>query len=76
MTSSQHFTILSTKEEISYVGYTTKLLSLRIKEYLRSDNMSHIYKHMSFTDSCKHTNNENCVPILDMVAAKYVLTVK
>ena len=59
-----------------YIGETSRHLSTRIKEHLKSDKQSHIYKHLQTSDTCKQSCNENCFSILDSATSKYSLRIK
>ena len=60
----------------SYVGETTRHLTTRIKEHLKSDKSSHIYKHLQESPHCKSLVNEDCFSILDNADTKYKLKLK
>ncbi|XP_057308273.1 uncharacterized protein LOC130646150 [Hydractinia symbiolongicarpus] len=49
----------------SYVGETTRHISSRVKEHLKTDKNSQIFKHMQSNLNCKLLCNENCFSILD-----------
>ena len=59
-----------------YIGETSRHLTTRIKEHLKSDKHSHIYKHLQTLDICKQSCNENCFSILDSATSKYSLRIK
>jgi hypothetical protein len=59
-----------------YIGETSRHLSTRIKEHLRTDKQSHVYKHLQASEQCKTSCNETCFSILDHAATKYSLKIK
>ena len=60
----------------SYIGETTRHLSVRMKEHLKSDKQSHIYKHLQSKEICKSKCDENCFSILDTASTKFSLQIK
>jgi len=54
----------------SYVGETSRHLSVRINEHLSKD--SHIYKHLSANQACKDMCSNDCFSIL----AKFNILIK
>ena len=44
----------------SYVGETSRHLSVRINEHLNKDKQSHIYKHLSANPACNELSDSTC----------------
>jgi len=61
---------------VSYIGETCRVFSKRVKEHLRSDKASHIYKHIMIDEKCVDNSTENCFSILDTASTKYQLKIK
>ena len=59
-----------------YIGETTRHLSKRIDEHLRTDKNSHIYKHLQGDLKCFDSSNKNCFSILDSATSTYQLKIK
>ena len=60
----------------SYVGETSRHLSVRINEHLNTDKNSHIYKHLRANEACKDNCSTNCFSIIDTASSKYQLRIK
>lgn len=60
----------------SYIGQTTRHFATRVKEHLKSDKSSHVYKHLSNNLECKNSCNESSFSIIDYAPTKYQLNVK
>ncbi len=60
----------------SYVGETSRHLSVRINEHLNTDKSSHIYKHLRANQACKDNCSNNCFSVLDTASSKYQLRIK
>ena len=60
----------------SYVGETSRHLSVRINEHLNTDKSSHIFKHLRANQACKDQCNNNCFSVLDTASSKYQLKIK
>ena len=59
-----------------YIGETSRHFFTRIKEHLRSDKQSHVYKHVHSSLVCKSACNDACFSILDTARTKYALKLK
>ena len=59
-----------------YKGETTRHLSTRIKEHLKTDKMLHIYQHLSSNRNRFNFCTDDCFSILDYASAKYHLKIK
>ena len=59
-----------------YVGETTRHLATRIKEHLRSDKNSHVYKHIHASENCIDNCNNDCFSIIDSASTQYQLRLK
>ena len=59
-----------------HIGETTRHISTRIQEHLRSDKQSHIYKHLHDDENCFNTINSHCFTILDTASTKWQLKLK
>ena len=53
-----------------------KPLSMGIREHLKSDKSSHVYKHLHESPQCKSLCSEDCFSILDTADTKYILKIK
>ena len=51
-------------------------LTTRMKEHLRTDKQSHIYKHIKSSDICCSACDESCFSILDYASSHYALKIK
>ena len=60
----------------SYVGETTRHLKIRIKEHLRTDKDSIIFKHLESNINCKKLSNETCFSIIDQAQTEFTLKLK
>jgi hypothetical protein len=60
----------------SYIGETSRHLTTRINEHLRSDKQSHVYKHLNLSLNCKDLNNCDSFQVLDTAPTKYKLKIK
>ena len=60
----------------SYVGETSRHISVRINEHLNKDKQSHIYKHLSTNPACKELSDSTCFSVLDTANTKYQLRIK
>ena len=59
-----------------YIGETTRNFETRVKEHLKTDKSSHVYKHIMASDDCKRQCNNDCFSILDHAHTKYQLKIK
>ena len=59
-----------------YIGETSRHLSTRIKEHTVSDKNSHIFKHLSFSSTCKNLYTPTCFKILDSAKTSFDLKLK
>ena len=59
-----------------YVGETTRHLATRIKEHLRSDKNSHVYKHIHAFENCFDNCDNDCFSVLDSASTQYQLRLK
>ena len=57
-------------------GETTRHLSTRIKEHLKTDKKSHIFAHLVNNETCKALSTENCFEIIDSVSTPFKLKFK
>ena len=60
----------------SYVGETTRHLSVRIKEHYKYDKKSHVYKHIKASLNCEQACNDDCFSVLDRASTEYQLKIK
>jgi hypothetical protein len=60
----------------SYIGETSRHLTTRINEHLKSDKHSHVYKHLNLSINCKNLNNCDSFQILDSAPTKHKLKIK
>ena len=54
-----------------YIGETTRHLSTRIKEHLKTDKKSHIFAHLVNNKTCKALSTENCFEIIDSASTPF-----
>ena len=59
-----------------YIGETTRHISSRIEEHLKTDKQSHIYKHLQNNLNCFNECNNKCFSILDSIRTKILLKLK
>ena len=59
-----------------YIGETSRHLATRIKEHLKTDKQSHVYKHVNASPQCKELCEDSCFSILDSANTKYGLRLK
>ena len=59
-----------------YIGETTRHISSRIEEHLKTDKQSHIYKHLQNNLDCFNKSNNKCFSILDSARTKFQLKLK
>ena len=60
----------------SYVGETCHHFKTRIKEHIKKDNKSHIFKHLHSTATCYDSYNYLCFKIIDKGNSKFDLKFK
>ena len=58
------------------IGETTRHLSTRIKDHLKTDKKSHIFAHLVNNETCKALSTENCSEIIDSVSTPFRLKLK
>ena len=59
-----------------YIGETTRYLSTRIKEHLKTDKKSHIFALLVNNETCKALNTENCFETIDSASTPFRLKLK
>ena len=59
-----------------YIGETTRHISTRINDRLKTDKASHVYKHLKSNLECKEVCNVTCFSILDTASTTYQLRIK
>ena len=59
-----------------YIAETTRHISTRINEHLKTDKASHVYKHLNSNLECKKVCNVTCFSILDTAPTTYQLRIK
>jgi len=59
-----------------YIGETTRHLSSRILEHLKTDKNSHVYKHLQNNLDCFNKSNSDCFSTLDTAKTKFQLKLK
>ena len=60
----------------SYIGETCRHFKTRIKEHIKKDNKSHIFKHLHSTTACFDLYNSLCFKIIDKANSKFDLKIK
>ena len=60
----------------SYIGETCCHFRTRIKEHIKKDNKSHIFKHLHSTATCFDSYNSLCFKITDNANSKFDLKIK
>ena len=60
----------------SYIGKTYCHFKTRIKEHIKKDNKSHIFKHLHFTATGFDSYNYLCFKIIDKANSKFDLKIK
>ena len=59
-----------------YIGETARRLETRVKEHLRTDNKSAVYKHLSGNEACNNIFDRQCFTVLDTAHTKLQLAIK
>ena len=59
-----------------YVGETNRHLATRVREQLTSDQNSHIFQHIYWSETCRALCSENCFSILDTASTSFQLKIK
>ena len=60
----------------SYVGYTTRHYTTRIREHLFTDKKSHVYKHIHNNQLCQSSSNESNFSLIDAANTEYQLRIR
>ena len=60
----------------SYIGETSRHLTTRISEHLKSDKKSHIFQHLRSSQVCKDSCDETCFSVIDHARSKFTLKIK
>ena len=60
----------------SYFCKTCRHFETRIKEHIKKDNKSHIFKHLHSTATCFDSYNSLCFKIIDKANSKFDLKIK
>ena len=60
----------------SYIGETTRHLTMKIKEHWETDSKSHIFKHLSTKRNCKKLCDTECFEIIDSASSSYRFILK
>ena len=60
----------------TYIGFTTRHLTTRIREHLESDKKSHVLKHLNASISCKIKCSDKSFEIIDHAHTEYSLKIK
>ena len=60
----------------SYIGKTCRHFKTRIKEHIKKDNKSHIYKQLRSTATCFDSYNSVSFKIIDKAISKFDLKSK
>ena len=60
----------------SYIGETTCHLTTRIKEHLKTDSKSHIFKNLDTNRNCKDLCDTECFEIIDSTTSSYRFKLK
>ena len=60
----------------TYIGFTTRHLTTRIKEHLESDKKSHILKHINSSNNCKSRCSYKSFEVIDQAQTEYALKIK
>ena len=60
----------------NYIGETCRHFKIKIEEYIRYDNKSHIFKHLYSTPTCFDSSNSLSFNIIDKANSKFDLKIK
>ena len=60
----------------SYIGETSRYLSTRIKEHMKTDKKSHIFADLVNNETCKALSTENCSETIDSASTPFKLKLK
>ena len=59
-----------------YIGETTHHLTTKIKEHLKTDSKSHVFKHLDTNRNRKELCDTECFEIIDSATSSYKLKLK
>ena len=59
-----------------YIGETCRHFKTRIKEHVKMDSKSHIFKHLHSSETCFDSYNSLCFKIIDKANSKFDLKIK
>ena len=62
--------------QIIYMKKCVRSLFFVVKEHIKNDNKSHIFKHLHSTATCFDSYNSLCVEIIDKANSKFDLKIK
>ena len=60
----------------SYIGETFRHFKARIEKHIKSDNKSHVFKHLHSTATCSDSYNCLCFKVIDKANSKFDLKIK
>ena len=60
----------------SYIGKTCHHFKTRIEEHIKTDNKSHIFKHLNSTATCFDSYNSLCFKVIDKADSNFDLKIK
>ena len=62
----------------SYIGQTTRHLSVRMNEHLKADKNSHVYRHINDNENviCQLSNDQTSFQVIDSANSEYRLKIK
>ena len=58
-----------------YLGESRRHFSTRVREHLKGDKSSHIYKHLAKSPECKEACSDKCFEIIDQ-GTEYTIKLK
>ena len=59
-----------------YVGETTRHFNTRVREYLKTDRASHIFKHLESSSACRSACFRDNFAIIDQASSQFALKIK
>ena len=59
-----------------YIGETRRHFMTRVREHLKGDKSSHIFKHLELSAECREVYSNECFEIIDKGPSQYFIKIK
>ena len=59
-----------------YVGETTRHFNTRVREHLKTERASHIFKHLKTSPACRSACSRDNFAIIDQASTRFALKIK